>query len=83
MPEAIERSLAMPVTSVKVAVFAPFDCANVNYDRLPTALKEAELPFVLIGRSEEERELAYVDIDLHAAVRQSLAHLIALGHRSA
>lgn len=45
------------------------------------ALKDAELPFVLIGQSEDESGLASVDIDLYAAMSQSLAHLVALRHR--
>jgi DNA-binding LacI/PurR family transcriptional regulator len=52
-----------------------------RHDSRVTALKDAELPFVLIGQSEEETGLAYVDIDIHAAMRQSLRHLVALGHR--
>jgi len=52
-----------------------------RHDPRIIALKDAELPFVLIGQSEEERGLAYVDIDIYAAMSESLSHLVGLGHR--
>jgi len=52
-----------------------------RHDRRIAALKEIGLPFVLIGRPEDETGLAFVDIDIDAAMNQSLAHLVALGHR--
>jgi DNA-binding LacI/PurR family transcriptional regulator len=52
-----------------------------RHDPRIVALKDAELPFVLIGQSAEETGLAYVDIDIDAAMAASLSHLTGLGHQ--
>lgn len=45
------------------------------------ALQKARLPFVLIGRTADNTGLAYVDIDIIAAMTRSVVHLAELGHR--
>jgi DNA-binding LacI/PurR family transcriptional regulator len=45
------------------------------------ALQKAYLPFVLIGRTVDNTGLAFVDIDILAAMTRSVAHLVGLGHR--
>lgn len=45
------------------------------------ALQAAGLPFVLIGQTADNTGLAYVDVDILAAMAQSVAHLAGLGHR--
>ena len=44
-------------------------------------LQAAGLPFSLIGRTADTTAISYVDIDFGDAVRKSLDHLAALGHR--
>lgn len=45
------------------------------------ALESAGLPFVLIGQTANNTGLAYVDIDILAAMARCVAHLADLGHR--
>lgn len=44
------------------------------------ALRAAGLPFVLIGQAADNTGLAYVDIDITAAMAQCVSHLADLGH---
>lgn len=44
-------------------------------------LRQMQLPFVMIGRTEDSIGASFVDYDMEAAVRLGLDHLVALGHR--
>lgn len=43
-------------------------------------LKEAGLPFVMIGRTRHNEGLVYVDLDVEAAIDLAVSHLVELGH---
>ena len=43
-------------------------------------LREAGLPFTLIGQTQSTQDLSYVDIDFDATVREAVRHLTELGH---
>jgi DNA-binding LacI/PurR family transcriptional regulator len=43
-------------------------------------LREAGLPFTLIGQTQNTQDLSYVDIDFEATVREAVRHLTELGH---
>jgi DNA-binding LacI/PurR family transcriptional regulator len=51
------------------------------HDPRIACLTSANLPFVLIGRPAEAMRVAYIDLDLDAAMRLCVDHLVALGHR--
>jgi DNA-binding LacI/PurR family transcriptional regulator len=44
-------------------------------------LRTHQLPFVMIGRCNDNASISYVDIDFEGAVVTSVDHLLALGHR--
>jgi DNA-binding LacI/PurR family transcriptional regulator len=44
-------------------------------------LRTHQLPFVMIGRCNDNTGISYVDIDFGGAVITSIEHLVALGHR--
>jgi DNA-binding LacI/PurR family transcriptional regulator len=44
-------------------------------------LRTHQLPFVMIGRCNDNTSISYVDIDFEKAVIASVDHLVALGHR--
>lgn len=44
-------------------------------------LKENDIPFVMIGRCEDNAGLSYVDIDIEKGVADAMRHLYDLGHR--
>jgi len=44
-------------------------------------LRTHQLPFVMIGRCNDNTGISYVDIDFEGAVITSVDHLVALGHR--
>lgn len=44
-------------------------------------LRQSDIPFVLIGRSNECDELSWVDADIDAAVDTAIKHLISKGHQ--
>ena len=44
-------------------------------------LRTHQLPFVMIGRCNDNTGISYVDIDFEGAVSTSVDHLVALGHR--
>lgn len=44
-------------------------------------LRTHQLPFVMIGRCNDNTDISYVDIDFEEAIVTSVDHLIALGHR--
>lgn len=44
-------------------------------------LRRMQLPFVMIGRTESNLGVSFVDYDVEAAVWLGLDHLVALGHR--
>lgn len=46
------------------------------------ALTELHKPFTLIGRTRDPSALSYVDVDFEGIVAESVARLVALGHRS-
>ncbi|WP_328348758.1 LacI family DNA-binding transcriptional regulator [Micromonospora sp. NBC_00421] len=50
-------------------------------DERVTALQQAGVPLVLIGRTGDTDGLSYVDIDFAQTVREAVAHLVGLGHR--
>ena len=52
-----------------------------GHDPRVEALKEAGLPFVLIGRTADNTGLTYVDIDIVAAMTRCVTYLAELGHR--
>jgi DNA-binding LacI/PurR family transcriptional regulator len=45
-------------------------------------LKEAKIPFVLVGRCADNTGLPYVDADIEQGLSQCVDHLAELGHRS-
>ncbi len=44
-------------------------------------LRREEAPFVMIGRTADNRGLPFVDLDSASAIKMALDHLVALGHR--
>lgn len=52
-----------------------------RHDPRIVALQDAGLPFVLIGQTADNTGLAYVDIDILAAMTCCVSHLADLGHR--
>jgi DNA-binding LacI/PurR family transcriptional regulator len=52
-----------------------------RHDPRIEALRDAGLPFVLIGQTADNTGLAYVDIDIIAAMTWCVSHLAELGHR--
>ncbi|MGC9399487.1 MAG: LacI family DNA-binding transcriptional regulator [Anaerolineae bacterium] len=50
-------------------------------DPIVEALREAEMPFVLVGRYPGECDVSYVDVDNRASARQIVNHLLRLGHQ--
>jgi DNA-binding LacI/PurR family transcriptional regulator len=44
-------------------------------------LREQDIPFVMIGRCEDNTGLSFVDIDFIPTVMMAFDHLVALGHR--
>ncbi len=51
-------------------------------DRRVDLLRKLQVPFVLIGRTEDADGLACVDIDFEQTVDDAVAHLVGLGHRT-
>jgi DNA-binding LacI/PurR family transcriptional regulator len=45
-------------------------------------LQREGIPFVLVGRCEDNRNLTYVDVDIGHGMEKSFEHLISLGHQS-
>jgi len=45
-------------------------------------LREHELPFVIIGRTEDNTNLNYIDLDIEQAVITAFDHLVSLGHHN-
>lgn len=54
---------------------------NMRDERVDMLQRE-EIPFVLIGRCEDNTGLIYVDVDIAHAMEESFSHLIGLGHQS-
>ena len=50
-------------------------------DRRAELLSDLGFPFIMHGRTDNDREHAWLDIDNAAAVERATAHLISLGHR--
>jgi DNA-binding LacI/PurR family transcriptional regulator len=44
-------------------------------------LRQNNFPFVMLGRSENNSGLSYVDLDVESGVKKALEHLVGLGHR--
>lgn len=44
-------------------------------------LGDSQLPFVMLGHTEEPAGASFIDYDFAAAVRMGVEHLVALGHR--
>lgn len=51
------------------------------HDARVDALRAADLPFTMIGRTEDVEGLSFVDIDFDTTIEDAVAHLTALGHR--
>lgn len=43
-------------------------------------LRQAQIPFVLLGRCANNEHLSFVDVDIEAGVAAAIAHLARLGH---
>lgn len=52
-----------------------------NQDPRVEVLKQARIPFVLIGRTEDERTLTWADADFATWGPMAIEHLAALGHK--
>jgi DNA-binding LacI/PurR family transcriptional regulator len=52
------------------------------HDERVDALKNARIPFVLVGRCEDNTGLTYVDQDFEHVMEQCVTHLVEEGHRS-
>ena len=52
---------------------------QINDERVKL-LKEANVPFVMIGRTRYNKGLTYVDLDGEAAIELAVNHLVELGH---
>ena len=50
-------------------------------DKRIEILKKESIPFVLIGRTEDNEGLDYVDADIHGAVRLAVDHLVDRGYQ--
>lgn len=44
-------------------------------------LREHNYPFVMIGRTENNRGLAFIDLDFENAILEAYSHLVSLGHQ--
>ncbi len=53
----------------------------LTHDRRVQLLRENDLPFVMVGRCEDNTGLSYVDIDIGKGVTDAIQYLTALGHR--
>jgi DNA-binding LacI/PurR family transcriptional regulator len=51
-------------------------------DRRVDLLRQAAIPFVLLGRCADNRGLSFVDVEIEAGVASAVAHLAALGHQT-
>lgn len=51
------------------------------HDARVEALRQAGIPFVLIGRCQDNTGLTFVDLDIDLALRLCVDHLVGLGHR--
>jgi DNA-binding LacI/PurR family transcriptional regulator len=51
-------------------------------DTRAALLRDQGVPFVMIGRCDDNEGLSYVDLDLEAAHRVAFEHLYTLGHRA-
>lgn len=51
------------------------------HDARVEALRRADLPFVLIGRCQDNTGLTFIDLDINQALRLCVDHLAELGHR--
>ena len=52
------------------------------HDERVEFLQSEGIPFVLIGRCEDNTGLTYVDVDIEYGMEQNFSHLVALGHQS-
>ncbi|MDI7277076.1 MAG: LacI family DNA-binding transcriptional regulator [Anaerolineae bacterium] len=52
------------------------------HDPRVEVLRRSGLPFVMIGRCANNRDLCFVDSDLEESARVAVRHLVELGHRS-
>src|SRR5581483_2501993 len=44
-------------------------------------LREHNFPFVMIGRTENNKGLAFIDLDFENAILEAYSHLVGLGHQ--
>ncbi len=51
------------------------------HDERVRGLRSAGVPFVMLGRTEDNSDLNFVDVDVDAAVEECVEHLAGLGHR--
>ena len=52
------------------------------HDERVKLLKETDIPFVMIGRTRDNKGLTYVDLNGEAAIAQAVEYLLQLGHNS-
>lgn len=52
------------------------------HDERVELLRQEEIPFVLVGRCEDNSGLTYVDVDVRQGMESSFKHLTALGHNA-
>jgi DNA-binding LacI/PurR family transcriptional regulator len=50
-------------------------------DRRASALCQAGMPFVMMGRTADNGGLSYVDVDIEAGIDVAIEHLVGLGHQ--
>lgn len=59
-----------------------FIIANTNWrDERIHFLLDEDFPFVSFGRTQTDRDFAYVDVDGYAGIQKMVVHLVAQGHR--
>ncbi len=51
------------------------------HDERVWALREAGVPFVMMGRTADNSGLSFVDVDVDAALEECVEHLVSQGHR--
>lgn len=56
-------------------------CDVQREDRRITLLQQQTLPFVAFGRTIEDQNYSYIDVDSQTGVIQAMEHLLELGHR--
>jgi len=79
-PETEELSIYRRMVRGKRVDGCIITCTKEDDERIVYFLEE-DMPFVAFGRSNEEWDFPYVDVDGKAGVHQGVRYLIDLGHR--